>query len=476
MLLRRTKIIATLGPACSEPQVLHAMIEAGVDVLRINFSHASDSVIEIVKQARLFAASINRPLAIMGDLQGPKIRVGRMQDGAIMLHNHQVITLRCDEQPFLGDAQCIPVVYANLCHELKVQDHLLLDDGLIELSVESIHPPLINCTVIEGGILRDNKGINRKGGGLAARALTTKDLEDIKIAVKIDVDYLALSFVKDASDISDARARLKALGAKDIPIIAKIERCEALEHLTEIIKAADVLMVARGDLGVEVGAAEVPAIQKQIINETRRQHKVVITATQMMESMISQAQPTRAEVSDVANAILDGTDAVMLSAETAKGLYPVRVISMVDKVCRSAEKHTHHHFDFIEDACDFARADKAIAIATIHAANHFPIQAIIALTESGNSALWMSRQQANVPIYAVTTNQRTVSKLSLINNVFPILFDFHSIPTDEINQAVISLMKNLNLVSSPTYVLLTRGQTIGEPGGTNRLEVLHIPT
>lgn len=473
-MLRRTKIIATLGPACSTPEILHAMIKAGLDVLRINFSHASDSVIETIKQARLYAESIQKPLAIMGDLQGPKIRVGRMQDAAIQLRNGHKITLRCDEAVFLGTEQCIPVLYTSLCHEIKAGDRLLLDDGLIELMVDEIHAPMIECVVIEGGILRDNKGINRKGGGLAARALTQKDLEDIKLAVKMGVDYLALSFVKDAEDIHHARTLLAQLNAEHISIIAKIERSEALEQLTEIIKTTDVIMVARGDLGVEVGAAELPAIQKHIISETRRHHKVVITATQMMESMINQAQPTRAEVSDVANAILDGTDAVMLSAETAKGLYPLQVINMVDKICRSAEKHSHLSFDFIEEAYNFECADRAIAIATMHAANHFPVQAIIALTESGRSALWMSRQHSNVPIYAITTNHKTVNKLSLINNVFPILFDFHSIPKEEINQAVLTLMQKLNLISPSSYVLLTRGQTIGEAGGTNRLEVLYL--
>lgn len=470
-MLRRTKIVATLGPACSEPAILRAMLVAGVDVLRVNFSHVTTSLLQTITQARAIALELKQPLAIMADLQGPKLRIGRFKADKIKLVNGQPFTLNCASKE-LGDERSVSVAYANLCHELAVGDHLLLDDGLIELEVTAIAPPLIHCLVVEGGLLHNNKGLNRKGGGLAARALTEKDKKDLEAAVAIDSDYLTLSFVKDAKDIQDARAMLNQLGARDVSIIAKIERTEALQNLIEIINAADAIMVARGDLGVEIGAAEVPAIQKRIIEQSRRLDKVVITATQMMESMIHQPQPTRAEVSDVANAILDGTDAVMLSAETATGNFPIKVITMVDKICRSAEKHAGFFYHIDTETCHYQRADQAIAMATMHTANHFPIKAIVALTESGATAVWMSRQHSTVPIYAVTANARTVGKLSLVNNVFPILLDYHPIDSKTVNERVVAHLLELGLLKNNSFVLLTRGHTIGKPGGTNCMEII----
>ena len=473
MPLRRTKIVATLGPACSEPALLRAILKAGVNVLRVNFSHADESVLTTIALARTIAKELERPLAIMADLQGPKLRIGRFKAKQITLVPNQQFTLDCNTAA-LGDESFVSVGYTDLCFEVKAGDTLLLNDGLIELKVVNVTPPLVVCVVIEGGVLQNNKGLNRKGGGLAARALTAKDKLDMCTAVTAGVDYLSLSFVKDAEDIAEARALLDALGASDLPIIAKIERTEAIHHLSEIINATEVVMVARGDLGVEIGAAEVPAMQKRIIEQTRRMDKVVITATQMMESMIYQSQPTRAEVSDVANAILDGTDAVMLSAETATGLFPVKVIEMVNKICLSAEKHAAFHYNLENTSCHYHRADQAIAMATMNAANHFPIQAIIALTESGASAVWMSRQQSKVPIYAVSANANTVNRLSLINNVFPIFFDYHAMSSDAVNQQVITYLTQRELLSTAGFVLLTRGHLIGQAGGTNRMEIIQL--
>ncbi|KTC87012.1 pyruvate kinase [Legionella brunensis] len=470
-MLRRTKIVATLGPACSEPQTLQTMLAAGVDVLRVNFSHSSDSIVQTVANARAIAKELKRPLAIMADLQGPKLRIGRFKDNKIKLANGQTFTLNCQGNE-LGDEHIVSVAYTNLCYELQAGDRLLLDDGLIELEVNEVKPPLIYCKVIEGGILQNNKGLNRKGGGLAARALTEKDIKDLQTAVALEVDYLTLSFVKDAQDIQEARHLLTQFNAKDTPIIAKIERTEALHHLVEIINAADAVMVARGDLAVEIGPAEVPAMQKRIIEQSRRFNKVVITATQMMESMIHQPQPTRAEVSDVANAILDGTDAVMLSAETASGDFPVKVITMVDKICQSAEKHAGFFYNVDNETCHYQRADQAIAMATMHAANHFPIKAIVALTESGATAIWMSRQPSLVPIFAITANARTVGKLSLVNNVFPLFLDYHHLKSQKVNEQVIEYLVQLGLLEENSYVLLTRGHKIGEPGGTNSMQIL----
>lgn len=473
-MLRQTKIVATLGPASSDPDTLRAMLIAGVDVVRINFSHANTSAIQLIASVRQIADELNKPLAVMADLQGPKIRIGRFKEQAITLHDGQKFTLDCAQPEQPGDAQGVSVAYPNLASELNPGDHLLINDGLIELSVTQISGSKIHCLVLEGGLLTDRKGLNRKGGGLAARTLTEKDRLDLATAVTANVDYISLSFVKDAEDIRHARTLLAQLGAPKIPIIAKIERTEALTNLTEIIQASDAIMVARGDLGVEVGAAEVPAIQKHIIGQARRLDKVVITATQMMESMIHNPQPTRAEVSDVANAILDGTDAVMLSAETASGQFPVKVVSMVNKICLSAEKHAGFYYDNALESCHYQRADQAIAMATMHAANHFPIQAIITLTESGDTAVWISRQHSTVPIIAVSANKRTIGRLSLVHNVFPIFMGYHQFSDSSLNQDVLTQLISSGHLQQPGYVLLTRGRTIGTPSGTNSMEIIKL--
>lgn len=473
-MLRQTKIVATLGPASNDPETLRAMLTAGVDVVRINFSHADESALQLIALVRHIAEELNQPLAVMADLQGPKIRIGRFKSKSINLSDGQEFTLDCHAQEFLGDEHEVSVAYANLANELAPGDHLLINDGLIELAVKQISGSKIQCVVIEGGVLTDLKGLNRKGGGLAARTMTDKDKRDLRTAINAEVDYISLSFVKDAQDIRYARSLMQEFGAQKTRIIAKIERTEALEHLTEIIQEADAIMVARGDLGVEVGAAEVPAIQKRMIGQARRLDKIVITATQMMESMINNPQPTRAEVSDVANAILDGTDAVMLSAETASGHYPVKVLSMVNKICLSAEKHASFYYDSAPESCHYQRADQAIAMATMHAANHFPIQAIITLTESGDTALWISRHHSTVPIIAVSANKRTIGRLSLVHNVFPILMNYHQFAEETINQEVLNELIKSKHLEKKGFVLLTRGRTIGSPGGTNSMEIIKV--
>ncbi|CZG36666.1 TPA: pyruvate kinase [Legionella pneumophila] len=473
-MLRRTKIVATLGPASKEPEILRSMLAAGVNVVRINFSHADSSALQLIALVRKIADELNHPVAVMADLQGPKIRVGRFQNKSITLIDGQNFTLDCMAPDTLGDINGVSVAYPNLANELSISDHLLINDGLIELEVIEISGSKIHCKVVEGGVLTDLKGLNRKGGGLAARTLTEKDRNDLRTAIEAEVDYISLSFVKDAEDIRQARALMKDYGAQITPIIAKIERMEALDHLTDIIREADAIMVARGDLGVEVGAAEVPAIQKHIIEQTRLLDKVVITATQMMESMISNPQPTRAEVSDVANAILDGTDAVMLSAETASGLFPVKVITMVNKICLSAEKHASFFYHSDPETCHYQRADQAIAMATMHTANHFPIQAIITLTESGDTALWVSRHHSTVPIFAVSANKRTIGRLSLVNNVFPIYIDFHQFNPEGLNQQILHELIKSGHLEKRGYVLLTRGTQIGMPGGTNCMEIIPV--
>ncbi|PWY55672.1 pyruvate kinase [Legionella qingyii] len=472
-MLRQTKIVATLGPTSSNPATLHAMLTAGVDVVRINFSHADASALQLIALVREIAEELNRPLAVMADLQGPKIRIGRFKDKSITLVEGQAFTLDCNASEMLGDNHEVSVAYPNLSRELAPEDHLLLNDGLVELEVTSISGSKIHCTVIEGGVLSDLKGLNRKGGGLAARTMTDKDKRDLRTAIEAEVDYISLSFVKDADDIRHARELMTEFGKK-IPVIAKIERTEALHYLTEIIQEADAIMVARGDLGVEIGAAEVPAIQKHIIGEARRLDKVVITATQMMESMINNPQPTRAEVSDVANAILDGTDAVMLSAETASGQFPVKVLTMVNKICLSTEKHASFYYHSNAETCHYQRADQAIAMATMHAANHFPIQAIITLTESGDTALWISRQQSTVPIIAVSANKRTIGRLCLAQNVFPVFMNYHQFAAETLNQQVLEELVKSGHLEPQNFVLLTRGRMIGTAGGTNSMEIIRV--
>ncbi|WP_454781671.1 pyruvate kinase [Legionella sp. WA2022007384] len=473
-MLRQTKIVATLGPASNNPVTLRAMLTAGVDVVRINFSHADASALQLIALVREIAEELNRPLAVMADLQGPKIRIGRFKEKSITLIEGQDFTLDCNAAELLGDNKEVSVAYPNLSSELAPEDHLLLNDGLVELEVINISGSKIHCRVVEGGVLSDLKGLNRKGGGLAARTMTDKDKRDLRTAIEAEVDYISLSFVKDAEDIRHARALMTEFGKK-IPVIAKIERTEALHYLTEIIQEADALMVARGDLGVEIGAAEVPAIQKHIIGEARRLDKVVITATQMMESMINNPQPTRAEVSDVANAILDGTDAVMLSAETASGHFPVKVLTMVNKICLSTEKHAsfYYHNDKTE-AHHYHRADQAIAMATMHTANHFPIQAIITLTESGDTALWISRQQSTVPIIAVSANKRTIGRLCLAHNVFPVFMNYHQFDAETLNQQVLEELIKSGHLEPKSFVLLTRGRMIGTAGGTNSMEIIRV--
>jgi pyruvate kinase len=473
-MLRQTKIVATLGPSSKDPEILRAMLTAGVDVVRINFSHANASALQLIASARQIAEELERPLAIMADLQGPKIRIGRFKNQSITLVNGQVFTLDCQALDQLGDEHSVSVAYPNLAHELILGDHLLLNDGLIELEVKQISGSKIRCLVIEGGLLTDFKGLNRKGGGLAARTLTKKDKQDLCIAIKAEVDYIGLSFVKDAKDIHRARALLNKLGAPKIHIIAKIERAEALDNLTEIIQEADAIMVARGDLGVEIGAAEVPAIQKYIIEQTRRLDKVVITATQMMESMINNPQPTRAEVSDVANALLDGTDAIMLSAETASGRFPINVLHMANKICLSTEKHARFYYDILPESCHYQRADQAIAVATTHTANHFPIQAIVTLTESGDTALWISRKHSTVPIIAVSANKRTIGRLCLFRNVFPVFMNYHQFAKKALNQKVLNELIRLDHIENKGFILLTRGRIIGTPGGTNCMEIIKL--
>ena len=475
MTQRATKIVATIGPASSTREVLQRMIEAGVDVVRLNFSHgkAEDHVARAA-MVREVAAACGREVAIMADLQGPKIRIGKFKDGKIELQKGAHFTL--DATCELGDQDQVGLDYKELPADLKPADVLLLNDGLIVLVVDRIVGSKIFTTVKIGGELSNNKGINRQGGGLSAPALTSKDMEDIKTALLFEADYIAVSFPKNPTDMIMARQLAviagEATGHKPL-MIAKIERAEAIPVLQEILDASDGIMVARGDLAVEVGNAAVPALQKRMIRMARASNKLVITATQMMESMIQNAVPTRAEVSDVANAVLDGTDAVMTSAETAAGKYPVETVEMMAAVCLEAEKSEKTTLDTDFLNVTFTRIDQSIAYGALFTAHHLRVKAIVALTESGSTALWMSRHNIDIPIYALTPSRTTQRKAALYRNVHTLELP-HSIDREMVLKKAEELLLAKGLVKKDDMIVVTWGEPMGQTGGTNALKITKI--
>jgi len=473
---RATKIVATLGPASSDPQVLENLLRAGVDVVRLNFSHGkAQDHIDRATLVRETAARVGKPVALMADLQGPKIRVGKFVDGKVMLVAGQPFVLDAQRtEP--GDLSAVGLDYKELPRDVKPGDKLLLNDGLIVLVVESVRGEQVHTVVKIGGELSNNKGINKAGGGLTAPALTAKDMEDIKTAMFFQCEYLAVSFPKSATDMEMARQLANVAGEayRHKPaMIAKIERSEAIPQLENILKASDGIMVARGDLAVEVGNAAVPALQKRMIRMAREMDKVVITATQMMESMILAPVPTRAEVSDVANAVLDGTDAVMLSAETAAGKYPVETVEQMHLIALEAERAEDVQLDSDFVNKQFGRIDQSIAMGALFTAHHLGCKAIIALTESGSTALWMSRHNIKVPIYALTTKTQSERKMALYRNVRPILMPSFSDRDQALQAAEKLLCERGVLMPGDTYAI-TCGEPMGYPGGTNMLKVCRV--
>lgn len=473
-MLRRTKIVATLGPATDDPKVLDKLIEASVDVVRLNFSHGtSDMHRHRADAARERAAAHGRQIGVMADLQGPKIRVGKFKKGKVSLKEGDTFVLDASYSLDDGTSERVGVTYAPLAQDVDRGNTLLLDDGRIVLWVEQVEGPQVICRVTVGGELSDSKGINRQGGGLSASALTDKDKEDIKTAADIEADYVAVSFCRSADDINEARELLRAAGGHG-GIVAKIERAEAVDNFEEIVRAADVIMVARGDLGVELGDAALPPIQKRLIKIARDMNRVVITATQMMESMIENAIPTRAEVSDVANAVIDGTDAVMLSAETAAGKHPIAAVSAMDRVCKVAEQtrevtRSEHRLDI-----KFGRIDEAIAMASMYSANHLPVRAIASLTESGSTALWMSRISSGVPIYAMTPHVSTRRKVTLYRGVYPVNFVNPSDNPEEVLNEAVDELRRRSAVRDGDIVILTIGEPLAKPGGTNTMKIVRV--
>lgn len=472
---RGTKIVATIGPSSSTPDVLARMIAAGVDVVRLNFSHGkAQDHIDRARMVRDAAQAAGREVAIMADLQGPKIRVGKFEHGKITLSKGDRFIL--DSGCELGNQERVGLDYKELPRDLRPGDVLLLNDGLIVLDVERVIGNEIITTVKVGGDLSNNKGINRQGGGLTAPALTAKDMEDIRTAMALGADFVAVSFPKSATDMEMARQLANIAGAEHgirPHMIAKIERAEAIPALEEILAASDGIMVARGDLAVEVGNAAVPALQKRMIRMARDANKLVITATQMMESMIQNPVPTRAEVSDVANAVLDGTDAVMLSAETAAGKYPVETVEAMAAICLEAEKSEQVELDrdFLDQT--FSRIDQSIASGALFTAYHLRAKAIVALTESGATALWMSRHKIHVPIFALTPQPASQRKMALYRNVRP-LQTHASNDRDEALKEAERVLITHGVVQNGDTIVLTVGEPMGQAGGTNTLKIVQV--
>ncbi|MEE4185518.1 MAG: pyruvate kinase [Gammaproteobacteria bacterium] len=472
--MRRTKIIATLGPATEDPAVLERLIRAGTDVVRVNFSHGDWADQErSIRLVREVSERVGRYVAVLADLQGPKIRIRRFADGPVQLAEGDAFFLDSALPRDQGTAAGVGVAYEGLHGDLRSGDMLLLDDGKLTLRVEAVNGTRVNCRVLVGGQLDDNKGINKHGGGLSAPALTDKDRDDIVHAAAAQVDWLAVSFVRGPNDIHEARSLLRNAGGT-AHLVAKIERAEAVENLDAVIDASDAVMVARGDLAVETGYASLTGLQKRIIRRARNRHKVAITATQMMESMISSKVPTRAEVSDVANAVMDGTDAVMLSAESAVGRNPVRAVEVMADVCVGAEayrlqssrsRRNDEHFQFV---------DQAIAMSVMYAANHMDVHAIIALTESGSTALWMSRIRSDIPIFAFTRHETTLRRVALYRGVYPVAFDPTSTLGDDLYQSIFSRLLDLGHVREGDLLIFTKGDMSGVSGGTNSMTILRV--
>ncbi|MBT8143537.1 MAG: pyruvate kinase [Gammaproteobacteria bacterium] len=469
---RRTKIVATLGPATDEDSVLREVIRAGANVLRLNFSHGTDDQhVERIQAARRIAAELGRDVAVLGDLQGPKIRIQRFADGPVQLKEGATFSIDSALDADGGNEEVVGTTYERLAHDVGVGDTLMVNDGRIQLEVLSTEGTRVACRVIVGGEISNNKGINRQGGGLSAEALTAKDREDIKTAASLDVDYVAISFPRGAEDVQDARRLVRAAGGDGL-IVAKIERAEAVQNIDSIIQVSDAVMVARGDLGVEIGDAELPGVQKDIIARARDANRVVITATQMMESMIESPIPTRAEVLDVANAVIDGTDAVMLSQETAAGKHPVKVVESVARVCLGAERQRETQISRHRIDAKFERIDEAIAMATMYSANHLDVRAIFALTESGSTALWMSRIRSGIPIFALTRHETTRRRAALYRGVYPLAFDVLQAQPGRVGEYVLSQMVKMGIVEKNDRVIFTRGDLSGISGGTNSMKIV----
>ena len=474
MQIRRTKIIATLGPATDSPGVLRAVIEAGADILRLNLSHGThEEQAARAKQVREVAQALNKEVAILADLRGPKIRIEKFRNGSVALKTGDIFILDASDEPVVGNQSRIGVTYKGLAGDVSAGDLLLLDDGLLTMRVVEIKAKEIVCEVETGGELGDRKGINVQGGGLSLPGIAEHDIEDIPRAAAMGADYLAVSFPRNAADMNEARRRLRAAGSQ-ARLVAKIERTEAITNLDEIITASDAILIARGDLGVEIGDAELPGLQKLITRKSLEQNRIVITATQMMQSMVESPIPTRAEVLDVANSVFDGTDAVMLSAETAIGRHPETVVEAMNRICLGAERHADTSVSTDQLNVQFQRIDQAIAMAAMFMATHVSVQAIVALTESGSTAQWLSRVRSAVPIFALSPLRDSLRRMALYRGVSPVAHDFPSADVEEALVGGVRLLVAQGYIKVGDRIILTMGEHTGDEGGTNSLRLVQV--
>jgi pyruvate kinase len=471
---RRTRILATLGPATDPPGMLDALLRAGVDVVRLNFSHGDPSAQVARAQAvRAAAGRVGVEVGILADLPGPKLRIERFAAGKVQLRAGERFDLVASADAPPGDERQVGVSYLGLPRDVRAGDTLLLDDGMMQLRVERVEGERIINTVLNDGALSDRKGLNRLGGGLSLGALTDRDRELIAVAAEIGADFIAVSFCRNAADMEEARAIARSHGS-DAAMCAKIERTEAIENLAEIIDASDTVMVARGDLGVEIGDAELPGLQKKIIRESLARSKVVITATQMLQSMVESPMPTRAEVLDVANAVIDGTDAVMLSQETAAGSYPLKAVEAMARICVGAEKQFEMDTDFEKAQRNLQRADQAIAMAAMFLSDHIGVRAIVAMTESGGTARYLSRYRSNVPIYGLSRHPGARRRMTLMRDVVPVAFDSRGLATREAAREAIKALHGAGLLAAGDRVVFTSGDHMEHHGATNTLRLLQV--
>jgi pyruvate kinase len=472
--MRRTKIIATLGPATDQPGMMEKLINAGVDVFRLNYSHQTHAVHERrMKEIRQLSYQHKHAVAVIADLQGPKIRIEHFKEGKVQLCEGANFKINTDLATEDGDETQVGVTYKELAKDVKADDKLLIDDGKIVLHIKSVDKHIIDCEIITGGELSNNKGINLQGGGLSASAVTEKDIEDVKHAAEIKVDYIAISFPRDGNDVKKARKMMEECDCT-AQLISKIERAEALNHIEEIIEASDAIMIARGDLGVEIGDAALPPVQKSLIKMARDMDRAVITATQMMESMTEHKIPTRAEVFDVANAVIDGTDAVMLSGETSIGLYPDKVVEAMSRVCEEAEKQRSVRISDHRINQRFETISEAVAMSSMYSANHIGAKAICALTETGGTCLWMSRISSGLPIFAFTRHTATRRRVALYRGVYPMKFDITHTDPLEANKQMIDQLIADGAVEDGDFVIITKGDLRGRRGGTNNMKIIQV--
>ena len=471
---RRTKILATLGPATDKPGVLDALLAAGVDVVRLNFSHGDPaSQVARAQAVREAAARVGREVGILADLPGPKIRIETFADGKVELKAGDRFDLLASDDAPPGDATQVGVSYLGLPGDVAPGDVLLLDDGLLQLQVESVDGARIACTVLNDGVLSNRKGLNKQGGGLSLGALTEHDEALIKVAAQLEADFIAVSFCRNAADMDRAREVARAAGS-EAALVSKIERAEAIENLAEIVDASDVVMVARGDLGVEIGDAELPGLQKKIIREALERNRVVITATQMLQSMVESPIPTRAEVLDVANAVIDGTDAVMLSAESAAGRYPVKAVEAMSRICMGAERQFSHDTDFEKAPRNLEKADQAIAMAAMFLSEHIGVRAIVAMTESGGTARFLSRFRSPAPIFALSRHAPSRRKMAMMRDVRPLDFDSRGLASRDAARVAVKQLFDDGLLAEGERLVFTSGDHMEHRGATNTLRLLQV--